>query len=276
MRVAGSSAGVLGATGVALGADVEWTFRSAAGPLTPSAAYHFSEMEGTATSDASGNGNTAVVTGPQWTVSGRSGSGLAFDGSSPQSVEIPVSDTLRLPDTFTWQLWVRPGLTGAPQEMIGRHDTGNDVSLRLDANLVPTFTGIFTSGQQTVSAAAPIPADAWTHVAVTFDGDSLRLFVNGVEAASVEATGGLLPSASPAGGSAASAGTGSAARSTRMPYRLALWSERAGRHVGDDRCRDGDVVEPLERGRRHWSSPAPISARHRGRARWRSTGWPRR
>jgi hypothetical protein len=196
VRIAGGSAGVLGANGVALGADVEWTFRSAAGPLTPSAAYHFSEMEGTATSDASGNGNTAVVTGPQWTVSGRSGSGLAFDGSSPQSVEIPVSDTLRLPDTFTWQLWVRPGVTGAPQEMIGRHDTGNDVSLRLDANLVPAFTAIFTSGQHTVSAA-PIPADAWTHVAVTFDGDYLRLFVNGVEAVSVEATGGLLPSASP-------------------------------------------------------------------------------
>ena len=81
--------------------------------------------------------------------------------------------------------------------MIGRHDNGNDVALQLDANLVPTFAGISTSGSHTVSAPAPIPADGWTHVAVTFDGDYLRLFVNGVEAAVVDATGGLLASTTP-------------------------------------------------------------------------------
>ncbi len=197
VRVAGGSGGVLGANGVALAADVEWTFRSAAGPLTPSAAYHFDEMQGAATVDASGNGNAAVVTGAAWTVDGRSGSGLTFDGSSPQSVDITVSDTLRLPDTFTWELWVRPQATGAPQELIGRHDTGNDVSLWLDANLVPTFAGMFSSGLHTVSGPAPIPPDGWTHIAVTFDGDDLRLFVNAVETAAAEATGGLLASTSP-------------------------------------------------------------------------------
>src|SRR6185295_10030858 len=56
----------------------------------------------------------------------------------------------------------------------------------------------------------PVPLNSWSHVAVTFDGSMLRLYINGVDAGSRAATGTLLPSLPEAGmlgGASAFAGT---------------------------------------------------------------------
>ena len=45
------------------------------------AAYGFNENGGGIALDASGNGNTGVLTGPTWTTAGKFGSALSFDGA---------------------------------------------------------------------------------------------------------------------------------------------------------------------------------------------------
>ena len=49
----------------------------------------------------------------------------------------------------------------------------------------------------TVFSPSALPVGAWSHLAMTYDGSRCRLFVNGVQVASLPQTGAIAPSGSP-------------------------------------------------------------------------------
>jgi hypothetical protein len=99
---------------------------------------------------------------------------------------------------MTLEAWVRPSALGnAWRDVIFK---GNDnyylmASTHLDAR--PVGGGIFAGSYGETFGPAALPLDTWSHLAATYDGSDLRLFVDGVEVASTPRTGELATSSNP-------------------------------------------------------------------------------
>jgi len=148
------------------------------------------EGSGTTISDRSGNNNTGTLTnGPTWTA-GAYGGALLFDGADDR-VRVNDSNSLDLTTAATFEAWVYPTVVPSGWRTI--------MQKQVDAYLLSASGG--GSGNKPVSAGtstayccvqvagvAALPVNTWTHVAATYDGSQLRLYVNGALVASTAVT----------------------------------------------------------------------------------------
>jgi hypothetical protein len=164
-------------------ADDMMTPVGAGAPAAPSpvdglvAAYSFDD--GTAADD-SGRDHQGTIKGAT-PAAGKYGKALSFDGVNDR-VSIADAADLRLKNGMTLEAWVRPdtlrrwstvvlkesksGLTYALYAGNGEKDPAG-------------FASIKGSDRET-SSDSPLPTGAWSHIAVTYNGSSLKLWVNGV------------------------------------------------------------------------------------------------
>jgi hypothetical protein len=161
------------------------------------AAYAFDEGSGTSAFDVSGNANTGTVSDTLWSTSGRYGNALSFNGSS-SIVRVNNSSSLNLTTGMTVEAWVQP-TTPAPdvQVMIFKEGTSNNQSyaLGLDKNGSGNLrAGIYImigANEYGVNSSSTLSLNTWSHVAGTFDGASLRLYVNGSLEGSTSVSGSI-------------------------------------------------------------------------------------
>ena len=64
-------------------------------------------------------------------------------------------------------------------------------------SLFPAGGGTFDGGTQYTTGTAASPLNTWTHVALTYDGTTLRLYVNGALISTTARTGNLTTSTNP-------------------------------------------------------------------------------
>ncbi len=170
-----------------------WT-TALAQPTGLVAAYAFDEGAGTTTSDASGNSHNGTISNGTWTALGRFGAALQFNGASG-GVTVSDAAALDLTGGMTLEAWVYPTSTVVGWRAVISKNTERYFLMAGSDNNRPVGGGTFTAGG-TLNLRAPnvLPVNTWTHLAATYDGTNVRIFVNGVQAASQAQTGALTTS----------------------------------------------------------------------------------
>jgi hypothetical protein len=144
------------------------------------AAYGFNEPSGTQVADASGYNNNGTLSGATRSTSGHSGGALSFNGSSSY-VTVPDSNSLDLTTGMTLEAWVRPTSGSGWRSVILKESSNNLAYALYSANNASRPGGwINNPSEQSVLGTAAVPLNAWTHLAVTYDGSSFRFYTNGV------------------------------------------------------------------------------------------------
>jgi hypothetical protein len=169
------------------------------------AAYSFNEGSGITVADCSGNTNTGTIVGASW-AAGKYGGCLSFDGTSSR-VSINDAASLRLTTAMTLEAWVYPtaSQTASWRDIIyklpadGTHDDYYLMAWSTKASSAPLGGAMFGSPGVYRDAIKPSPLtlNTWTHLAATYDGATLRLYVNGVQSVSTNMTGNIATSTGP-------------------------------------------------------------------------------
>ena len=151
------------------------------------AAYGFDESNGMYAEDASGTGNYGVFSSGSLTriTNGHFGNALKFNGTN-NWVTVSNSPSLALSTGMTLEAWVYPTtwMSGTSTVVVKQQpNTGSfDEAYLLAANSSSNqpMSAIWAGSELAVDGITQIPPNQWTHLATTYDGQYLSLYVNGV------------------------------------------------------------------------------------------------
>jgi hypothetical protein len=154
-------------------------------------AWLFNEVGGDVARDASSNENHGqLMNGPRWGEAGRFGKALKLDGDDDY-VEVLSSPSLDITEKITLLGWVKPeafGIEGTCYRRIleKTNPTGDAVYMLYFDEGHPAFAinDPDNKGSTAWSATVLVPIGEWSHLAGTFDGETLKIFFDGVESAS--------------------------------------------------------------------------------------------
>ncbi len=148
--------------------------------------WTFDEGSGTIAYDSSGYANTGTVVNATWT-SGMINGALAFDGETAD-VTVPYSASLNPVSTITIAAWINAASWANTPRIL---EKGNDDQYALFLNgsgQLEFFLAGVTNG---AVVATPPSAGVWHHVAATYDGLWMNLYIDGQLAAQQSAGGPL-------------------------------------------------------------------------------------
>lgn len=162
-------------------------------------------FEGNGT-DSSGNGNTAFLQGTATYTAvglGKFGQGIDLDGVAGYAL-VSDSNSLDVAQSVTMTAWVFPTTVRnawtsimAKQVYVPQLYAGNGDGY-CGVNGVSAFVKVNGSGtsaqQYNVCRTTPLPLNTWSHVGMTFDSVTLKLFINGQQVAASPAAGIMEPS----------------------------------------------------------------------------------
>src|SRR4051812_41809146 len=144
------------------------------------AAYGFEEQSGLTAVDASGTGNTGTLNNATWSSAGKFGGCLSFNGTNSW-VTVNDSASLHLTNAMTVEAWVNvASLGGWEAAVFKERPAGLSYALYTSDNTSRPPAAYINNGGSDLSAvgASALKVNTWTHLATTYDGASLKFYVN--------------------------------------------------------------------------------------------------
>src|SRR5215208_3923064 len=150
------------------------------------AAYGFEEASGTSAVDSAAGLNPGTISGATRSASGRFGRALSFDGVNDR-VNVADSNSLDLSTGMTLEAWVQPDSGNWRTAIMKERPGGISYGLYESTDTNRPSVEI----QQELRGPAALPGGVWSHLSTSYDGATLRLYVNGTQVASRAVTGAL-------------------------------------------------------------------------------------
>ncbi|HUS26337.1 MAG TPA: LamG-like jellyroll fold domain-containing protein [Nevskiaceae bacterium] len=155
------------------------------------ASYNFDEGSGTTLTDRTGNSHAGTISGATWSTTGKYGKALSFDGTNDW-VTVADANDLDLTNAMTFEAWVKPSSVTSWRTVLMKEKSGGMAYglYAASGNSKASFYGNVTS-DVAANGTANTSTTAWTHLAGTYDGANLRLYVNGTLVATKALSGNL-------------------------------------------------------------------------------------
>jgi hypothetical protein len=164
------------------------------------AAFGFNENGGATAYDNSGNCNNGTLTNaPTWSATGKYGAAILFDGTN-DLVNIIDANSLDLTNGMTLEAWIKPSNLTGYKTVLCKENGTNNLAYALSANNSnspatsqrPNTRIRIGSATPTSTGTTKLALNTWTHIASTYDGTTLRFFINGTQVSSVGVTGNMV------------------------------------------------------------------------------------
>ncbi len=126
------------------------------------------------------------------------GSALSFNGTNAQVI-INDSASLHLTNAVTLEAWVNPSsaLTGWQDVIYKPQDNYFLEASSSNGNKPGTGVLLTSSAEPLAYGSAALTANTWTHLAMTYDGTTLKIYVNGALVTSTAQSGTMTTSTNP-------------------------------------------------------------------------------
>lgn len=148
--------------------------------------YKMDQTSGTTLNNSTATtGLNGTLVGATWVASpvAKNANALSFDGTDDY-VSLGTSTSLHFTTSFTTEFWIKPASwsVSSLQQLISCHETGGyAVRLVNDGTIDFAIRTLANQGSY-LTVAAPVSGlvnNTWNHIAATFDGRNMRLYING-------------------------------------------------------------------------------------------------
>ena len=155
---------------------------------SPASYWRLGETSGTTAADVTGGVTGTYTNGPTLGVSslvGDTDTAVSFDGTND---EVLLGDTYDFPNraSYTIECWVNPSAATATwRRIVAKHGNSSNWDVELTPTGSPPANRVhferYDGGgaHDAVDSTTALQPGTWYHVAVTYDGANLRLYVNG-------------------------------------------------------------------------------------------------